>query len=151
MDRFKATALSSTRGWLNKFAISVFVIPGIFLTAVHALPGIKTDIYDIFGILLCFFFFPTVFFLNSFFAHRKFDQEEATITINAEGIGSTRGSVSIRHGWDQIREVKISAGLLLFYFDRSCAYFIPFRLVPPDAIQKIGNLARQASVKRVAV
>lgn len=68
---------------------------------------------------------------------------EQTRLVTEEGFGIVGPSISMRLSWEGIQKVVETRRFFLFFSSRTCAYYIPKRVLPLDAdVERIRDLVR---------
>lgn len=133
--------------------LSVCVLPliGIALIWVMSRPTSRNTLWEYFFAVACFTYYPVVFLLNTYRAHRL--QSERGLfhyRFDADGVHVTTAKSRLSHLWPAISRVRARRGILFLYFTKRCAHCVPLRALPSSqSLATIQQLASVGGVLRV--
>lgn len=151
VERLAAEWILLVRSPITLLCLAAFPAAGVWLaTLLLGHRGAAPDGAWL-AVLLAFGFSPSVFFLNTYRAHRaNLAQGAVTYRFDCEGVHvSTRLARSSLH-WPAILRVRSSRSLILFHVTKRCAHFVPMRaLSDTGAIDVVQQLAKAGGVPKV--
>ncbi|HYG05393.1 MAG TPA: YcxB family protein [Stenotrophomonas sp.] len=136
---------------INLLAALAFPAAGVWLAWLLLSHPESTSGGAWFLVLLAFGFSPAMFFWNSYRAHRvALAQGAFNYAFDSEGVHVSTPLAQSFHRWPAVLRIRASRNLLLVYFSKRCAHFVPIRALPGNgAVDVVRQLAKAGGVPRV--
>lgn len=149
-ERLAATVAHVRTRPIGFLPLLAFPLAGMVLLAMHLWSHIPLSASSVGAILLAIAF-PFLMVAFGLWQGRQADRRlgDYRYRFDGKGLELRTANSELHLAWPGIVRVRSANGVLLLYFTKQCAQFVPFRVLGADGAEKVMAMAHAGGVPRV--